>query len=115
VTSLTPEAREALRAEIPADVLAICRRLRDAGHQAHLVGGGVRDMLIGRPPTDFDVATDARPEAVVALFGTTFAIPTGLKHGTVTVLSGPDRRHVGRWRRRRARIWTTRPIVDVQR
>ena len=44
-------------------------------------------MLIGRPPADFDLATDARPEAVVALFGTTFAIPTGLKHGTVTVLS----------------------------
>jgi tRNA nucleotidyltransferase (CCA-adding enzyme) len=78
---------EALRAEVPVDVLAVCRRLRDAGHQAHLVGGGVRDMLIGRPPTDFDLATDARPEAVVALFGTTFAIPTGLKHGTVTVLS----------------------------
>ena len=78
---------EAMRAEVPPDVLAVCRRLRDAGHQAHLVGGGVRDMLIGRPPTDFDLATDARPEAVVALFGTTFAIPTGLKHGTVTVLS----------------------------
>ena len=84
---MSPLSLEALRAEIPPDVLAICRRLRDAGHQAHLVGGGVRDMLIGRPPTDFDLATDARPEAVVALFGTTFAIPTGLKHGTVTVLS----------------------------
>ncbi len=78
---------EALRAQIPADVLALCRRLRDAGHQAHLVGGGVRDMLLGRPPADFDVATDARPEAVLALFGTRFAIPTGLKHGTVTVLT----------------------------
>jgi len=87
MSPLSPEALEGLRAEIPPDVLAICRRLRDAGHQAHLVGGGVRDMLIGRPPADFDLATDARPEAVVALFGTTFAIPTGLKHGTVTVLS----------------------------
>jgi tRNA nucleotidyltransferase (CCA-adding enzyme) len=83
----TPAALEILRAEVPSDVLDVCRKLRDAGHQAHLVGGGVRDMLIGRPPTDFDLATDARPEAVVALFGTTFAIPTGLKHGTVTVLS----------------------------
>ena len=83
-----------LRAEIPDDVLALCRRLREAGHQAHLVGGGVRDMLLGRPPADFDVATDAVPEAVLALFGHTFAIPTGLKHGTVTVLAGPDRRPV---------------------
>jgi len=84
---LSPPWPGGLCAEVPPDVLAICRRLRDAGHQAHLVGGGVRDMLIGRPPADFDLATDARPEAVVALFGTTFAIPTGLKHGTVTVLS----------------------------
>ncbi|HVV52416.1 MAG TPA: HDIG domain-containing protein, partial [Polyangia bacterium] len=77
---------EALRAQVPADVLAVCRRLREAGHQAHLVGGGVRDMIAGRPPADFDLATDARPDAVVALFRT-FAIPTGLKHGTVTVLT----------------------------
>ena len=76
-----------LRAQIPPDVRALCRRLRGAGHQAHLVGGGVRDMLLGRPPADFDVATDAKPEAVMALFGNTFAIPTGLKHGTVTVLT----------------------------
>jgi tRNA nucleotidyltransferase (CCA-adding enzyme) len=75
-----------LLAEIPPDVLALCRRLRAAGHQAHLVGGGVRDMIGGRHPADFDLATDARPDAVVALFHT-FAIPTGLKHGTVTVLT----------------------------
>jgi tRNA nucleotidyltransferase (CCA-adding enzyme) len=83
VTAPTPEA---LLAEIPSDVLALCRRLRAAGHQAHLVGGGVRDMIAGRHPADFDLATDARPDAVVALFHT-FAIPTGLKHGTVTVLT----------------------------
>lgn len=76
-----------LAAQIPPDVVALCRRLRDAGHEAHLVGGGVRDMLLGRPPADFDVATDARPEVVMTLFGHAFAIPTGLKHGTVTVLT----------------------------
>jgi tRNA nucleotidyltransferase (CCA-adding enzyme) len=81
-----------LRAEIPDDVVAVCRLLRDAGHQAHLVGGGVRDMLLGRPPADFDVATDAVPEAVLALFGSAFAIPTGLKHGTVTVLTSAEPR-----------------------
>ncbi len=82
------------RAQIPEDVLAVCRRLRAAGQQAHLVGGGVRDMLIGRPPADFDLATDARPEAVLELFGQSFAIPTGLKHGTVTVLTEGPRRPV---------------------
>src|SRR4029077_10519463 len=73
--------------QIPEDVLVVCRRLRGAGHEAHLVGGGVRDMLLGRQPADFDVATDARPEAVLELFGHTFSKPTGLKHGTVTVLT----------------------------
>ena len=55
---------------IPDDVLAVCRKLRAAGHEAHLVGGGVRDMLLGRTAADFDVATDARPEVVIDLFGT---------------------------------------------
>ena len=77
------------RARIPDEVIALCRRLTDAGHEAHLVGGGIRDLLLGRPPADFDVATSAHPEQVVALFGATFAIPTGLQHGTVTVLVGP--------------------------
>ncbi len=43
-------------------------RLKDAGYQAHLVGGGVRDLLLGREPKDFDVATDATPEQVKAVF-----------------------------------------------
>ena len=81
---------------IPADVLGICRRIREAGHAAYIVGGSVRDLLIGRSPGDFDVATSALPEATMGIFGSRFAIPTGLQHGTVTVLSGkpPDQRHV---------------------
>ena len=73
--------------QIPADVLSVCQRLASSGHEAHLVGGGVRDLLLGRPPADFDVATSATPEQVLALFGSRFAIPTGLQHGTVTVLT----------------------------
>jgi len=48
--------------------LKVLYRLKDAGHQAFLVGGGVRDLLLGHRPKDFDVATDARPEQVRALF-----------------------------------------------
>jgi tRNA nucleotidyltransferase (CCA-adding enzyme) len=77
---------------IPDDVLAVCNRLRAAGHQAHLVGGGIRDLLLGRQPADFDVATSALPDAVMALFGHRYAIPTGLQHGTVTVLAGTAER-----------------------
>jgi poly(A) polymerase/tRNA nucleotidyltransferase (CCA-adding enzyme) len=54
------------------------------GFQCYLVGGAIRDMLIGRRLTDFDVATDALPEQVQDLFRR--VIPTGIKHGTVTVL-----------------------------
>jgi len=82
--------------KIPDDVLGVCRRLGQSGYQAHLVGGGIRDLLIGRQPADFDVATDAHPEQVMTLFGSRYAIPTGLQHGTVTVVTqsttGP--RHV---------------------
>jgi tRNA nucleotidyltransferase (CCA-adding enzyme) len=83
-------------AQIPADVLGVCQRLTEAGFAAHLVGGGVRDLLIGRVPNDFDVATDALPDRVLKLFGQRFAIPTGLQHGTITVVTGtpPNQRHV---------------------
>jgi tRNA nucleotidyltransferase (CCA-adding enzyme) len=49
------------RSAIPADVLAVCQRLREAGHQAFLVGGSVRDLLLGRPPGDFDVLAGEPP------------------------------------------------------
>jgi tRNA nucleotidyltransferase (CCA-adding enzyme) len=77
---------------IPGDVLDVCRRLRDAGHEAHLVGGGVRDLILSRQPGDFDVATSAPPDEVMRLFGSRYAIPTGLQHGTVTVVT--SERHV---------------------
>jgi poly(A) polymerase len=57
------------RADISKYALKVLYRLKDAGYQAFLVGGSVRDLLLGRHPKDFDVATDARPEDVRALFG----------------------------------------------
>lgn len=62
---------------------AMQRTLGDAGYKAYLVGGAVRDTLMGIVPHDYDVATDALPNDVVRLFKRT--IPTGIKHGTVTV------------------------------
>ncbi|MCP5421055.1 MAG: polynucleotide adenylyltransferase PcnB [Gammaproteobacteria bacterium] len=56
------------RAQISSNALKVLYRLRSAGHRACLVGGGVRDLLLGREPKDFDVATDAYPEQVHALF-----------------------------------------------
>ena len=56
------------RANISPNALKVLYRLREAGYRACLVGGGVRDLLLGREPKDFDVATDARPEQVYKLF-----------------------------------------------
>jgi len=47
---------------------AVIARLREAGHQAYLVGGSVRDLLLGTRPKDFDVSTDARPDKIMNLF-----------------------------------------------
>ena len=52
------------RANISENALKVLYRLKNAGYEAYLVGGGVRDLLLGREPKDFDVATDARPEQV---------------------------------------------------
>jgi poly(A) polymerase len=56
------------RAAISDNALKVLYRLRDAGFRSCLVGGGVRDLLLGREPKDFDVATDAHPEDVRRLF-----------------------------------------------
>jgi len=48
--------------------LNVVRTLQDAGYEAYVVGGAVRDLLLGLRPKDFDVATDATPEEVKALF-----------------------------------------------
>jgi len=61
----------------------ICRTLRDAGHEAYLVGGCVRDILLGREPADYDVATDATPERVQQLFPRSLAV--GAQFGVIVV------------------------------
>ena len=71
-------------ANIPAPVGGVLKTLETAGYGAWCVGGCVRDALLGRTPEDWDVTTSARPEETMALFGDR-AVPTGLRHGTVTV------------------------------
>jgi tRNA nucleotidyltransferase (CCA-adding enzyme) len=73
-------------AHLSPAALEVCRRLRAAGHGAHVVGGCVRDVLLGREAKDWDVATSALPEEVQRTFRRT--IPTGIAHGTLTVLVG---------------------------
>ncbi|OGT21068.1 MAG: poly(A) polymerase [Gammaproteobacteria bacterium RBG_16_57_12] len=56
------------RANISKNALNVLYHLKESGYQAYLVGGGVRDLLLGREPKDFDVATDARPEEIRKIF-----------------------------------------------
>ncbi len=69
---------------IPEDVKEIAALLADNEHSCYVVGGSIRDLLIGRNPKEFDLATDATPEIVQQLFEKT--IPTGIRFGTVTII-----------------------------
>jgi poly(A) polymerase len=62
----------------------ICATLRSSGHQAFFVGGCVRDLVLGREPSDYDISTDARPERVHALFPNSLAV--GAKFGVILVV-----------------------------
>lgn len=69
---------------VPGRVREFGRILSDAGFEIYLVGGAVRNLLLGEKPADYDIATNARPEEVQKLYRR--VIPTGIRHGTVTVL-----------------------------
>ncbi|MBU7315848.1 CCA tRNA nucleotidyltransferase [Paenibacillus oleatilyticus] len=77
--------------------MQIVRRLCEAGFEAYLVGGCVRDEQLGRPVKDYDIATSAHPDQVQGLFERT--VPTGLQHGTVTVVIGKKPYEVTTFRR----------------
>ena len=62
------------RANIDPDALRVLYRLANTGHTAYLVGGSVRDLLLGRQPKDFDIGTDARPNDIRRLFRNCFLI-----------------------------------------
>lgn len=67
--------------------IEICRILQEAGHQAFIVGGCVRDLILGLEPKDWDITTSAKPVDVMMLFPNTH--PTGLQHGTITIVMDP--------------------------
>src|SRR5437899_9478015 len=68
--------------------ISILRTLHDQGYQAYLVGGCVRDLLLGREPGDYDIATDATPEQVMRIFPQTYAV--GAQFGVVLVPMAED-------------------------
>ncbi len=99
---------------------AVLACLRAGGHRALLVGGAVRNGLIGAPVADIDIATDATPERVIALAETAGfrTVPTGIDHGTVTVVAGGRAHEITSFRRdiatdgRRATVAYSTEIAD---
>ena len=75
-----------MRLKIPAGAGLIIQKLKEHGFEAYVVGGCVRDRILGREPDDWDITTSASPYEVKQIFGRT--VDTGLRHGTVTVLIG---------------------------
>ncbi|MCM1578409.1 MAG: tRNA nucleotidyltransferase, partial [Ruminococcus sp.] len=86
---------------IPENVKKVIERLNEKGYEAFIVGGCVRDSLLGLPPKDYDVTTNALPEEIISCFeeGGEFKVyPTGIKHGTVTVVCGGNNTEVTTYR-----------------
>lgn len=73
---------------LPMNVKIVLEALHNNGHLVYVVGGCVRDFLLGKEPKDYDVATSALPEQIMDVFKGYEVIPTGLQHGTVTVVVG---------------------------
>ncbi len=72
---------------VPRPVLSALQALENAGYEAFMVGGCVRDMAMGQKPSDWDIATSAQPEQIKVVFSKEKTVDTGIKHGTVTVIS----------------------------
>ncbi len=97
------------RRDIDPDVLKVLYRLIKAGHIAYLVGGGVRDLMLGRRPKDFDVATDAHPQQVRDLFRNSRLI--GRRFRLVHVFFGPKNIEVATFRRRSEDVSIEDPLI----
>lgn len=75
-----------MKFDIDKKCLHILKELESAGFQSYVVGGCVRDMIMERDVHDFDITTDALPKQIINVFADDRVIPTGIKHGTVTVI-----------------------------
>ncbi|MGN0162610.1 MAG: CCA tRNA nucleotidyltransferase [Candidatus Ornithomonoglobus sp.] len=76
-----------MKIKIPKAPSELIERLYKSGYKAYIVGGCVRDTVLGRAPHDYDICTSALPEEAMEVFRDYHVIPTGLKHGTVTVMA----------------------------
>ena len=86
-----------MRSAAEEGALAVIRKIKKAGYEAYIAGGAVGDIVMGKTPHDYDIASSAPPQAVKRIFGRT--IDTGIKHGTVTVVFNGNGYEVTAFRR----------------
>ncbi|MGQ2871044.1 CCA tRNA nucleotidyltransferase, partial [Leptospira santarosai] len=87
MTNVDPrELIERIPENFREDLIRITQTIRKEGGECYLVGGSVRDLLLSKIPDEFDLTTSLSPDRILTLFKRT--VPTGIKHGTVTVLLG---------------------------
>jgi len=86
-----------MKISLPKKISNIIAIINKSGFKAHIVGGCVRDIIIGRSPTDWDITTNASPQIIKSLFSKT--VDTGIKHGTVTVIQDGITVEVTTWRK----------------
>jgi len=87
-----------MKIHIPPDVNRILDLLNSNGYEGYIVGGCVRDRILNRTPNDWDICTNCSPEKMLEIFSCFKVIPTGLKHGTVTVVIDKENYEVTTYR-----------------
>ena len=94
-------AEEKLRLAIPSDIRQLYTLFKKNGYQLYVVGGAVRDAILGKSPKDFDLATDAKPDEIenIAKSGGLKSIPTGKAFGVVNVLVGSNEYEIATFRK----------------
>lgn len=83
---MTARFETSIQYPLPEQVKTLLSTFTQHGYEAYVVGGAVRDLLLGENPDDFDVTTSATPEEMIAVFGEENCHPTGIAHGTMTVV-----------------------------
>ena len=80
------ERSDEMRFGLPQTVNYIIDSLAARGYRADIVGGSVRDLLLGKAPDDYDITTDAQPKEIKSVFASDRTVDTGIKHGTVSII-----------------------------
>lgn len=83
---------------LPRDVISLLEKLEKAGYEAYVVGGAVRDSILGRTVNDYDITTSATPEETMDIFKEYKIVLTGLQHGTITVMTEEGGREITTFR-----------------